>query len=422
VQGHDAGRVAGIAACVVYPASAWGYWRLHGGATTADWVWVLVTEILLGAVALTIVPLSGDIWTRILRTRQTLRAVEGGDLTARVEVQRMDNVGYLQTSVNLLLDKVTRMTGTINAEADAVAALASDLDATTQELTASGLRFADTTAELARKIDTQRAITETGRGATAQAHDESEQLRERAELMASDVRGLVEAAGSSRSSIARAAETLVTVGGRVRESAVAVGALAEASERVGAFVEAVSRIARQTNLLALNAAIEAARAGDQGKGFAVVAEEVRKLAEESGRAAAEIAATVTLLREEMDRALLAMRQGETDVRGVGQIATEADAALATMFGGVERLAEVVLAAADVSRRQSGVLAELTGAFRGVEAVSTDAAASARQASDIVRAQSSVAGAFTASSERLTSLAVRMRRSLGSYTGEDDADR
>ena len=121
----------------------------------------------------------------------------------------------------------------------------------------------------------------------------------------------------------------------------------------------------------------------------------------------------------MDRALLAMRQGEADVRGVGQIATDADAALTTMFGGVERLAEVVLTAADVSRRQSGVLADLTNAFRGVEEVSTDAAASARQASEIVRARSEVAGAFTASSERLTTLAARMRRSLGSYSAHGE---
>lgn len=56
--------------------------------------------------------------------------------------------------------------------------------------------------------------------------------------------------------------------------------------------DTIASIAGQTNLLALNAAIEAARAGEQGKGFAVVAEEVRKLAEQSSEAVANIQDTI----------------------------------------------------------------------------------------------------------------------------------
>ena len=64
--------------------------------------------------------------------------------------------------------------------------------------------------------------------------------------------------------------------------------LSQETESINIFAETISGISQQTNLLSLNASIEAARAGEAGRGFAVVAEEIRKLADDSAKAAKEI--------------------------------------------------------------------------------------------------------------------------------------
>ena len=95
----------------------------------------------------------------------------------------------------------------------------------------------------------------------------------------------VAAAASATTAIQSVAAASASVGSAIED-------LSVRSEKIGGIVGTITGLAEQTNLLALNAAIEAARAGEQGRGFAVVAEEVRKLAEESQRAAAEISSLI----------------------------------------------------------------------------------------------------------------------------------
>ena len=88
--------------------------------------------------------------------------------------------------------------------------------------------------------------------------------------------------------VKEAIANIVILQKKTKESGVKLQELVENSNKISEFIGDITSIADQTNLLALNAAIEAARAGEAGRGFAVVAESVRKLAEESSRAAENV--------------------------------------------------------------------------------------------------------------------------------------
>lgn len=110
----------------------------------------------------------------------------------------------------------------------------------------------------------------------------------------------------------------------------------------------VSNIADQTNLLALNAAIEAARAGEAGKGFAVVAAEVRKLAEESTGATAQIFEMVNLIQSGISSI------SESVVKGVSIAQKQQDS-----------MDHTTNAFEDIDKKVNGITTELNGLKSGI---------------------------------------------------------
>jgi methyl-accepting chemotaxis protein len=222
---------------------------------------------------------------------------------------------------------VERLRGVV---ADAIAA-AENVSAGSQELSSSSEQVSQGATEQAASAEEASAAMEEMAANIKQNADNAAQTERIARQSAKD-------AEISGEAVTRAVEAMRTI-----------------AQKIGI----VQEIARQTDLLALNAAVEAARAGEHGKGFAVVASEVRKLAERSQSAAAEISAmsgdTVKAAAEAGDM----LGRLVPDIRKTAELVSEISAACREQDVGASQINEAIQQLDKVTQQNAGASEQMS---------------------------------------------------------------
>ncbi|MDQ1195701.1 methyl-accepting chemotaxis protein [Agrobacterium sp. SORGH_AS 787] len=298
-------------------------------ASDATYQSTFSTLVIIASVA-GVVSIVSAIWISIsisrglTRATTAVRKVAEGDLTENIQVTSRDEIGVLITHVN---DMVERLRGVVG---DALAA-AGNVSSGSQELSSSSEQLSQ--------------------GATEQASS-AEEASASMEEMAANIKQNADNAAQTEK-IARQSSKNAEASGE------AVGRAVVAMRTIAQKISIVQEIARQTDLLALNAAVEAARAGEHGKGFAVVASEVRKLAERSQAAAAEISSlsgeTVQVATEAGDM----LNRLVPDIRKTAELVAEISAACREQDIGASQINEAIQQLDKVTQQNSGASEEVS---------------------------------------------------------------
>ena len=336
--------------------------------------------LLLSVLAAVLVGMAVAVVITRMITRPLRKAVDlaeragNGDLTISREdfqYESSDEIGALADALAGMAELQAGAVREIVAAAEEVARGAETLAALSQETNAS-------VEEVRGSLEQVASISESNSAALEESNAGVEEVAAGAQAAAkasSDgVAAANQTASMAKEAVAKVEEVIRevrAVGGKSGTNMEKIRSLAESVEEISGFVTVITSIADQTNLLALNAAIEAARAGEAGRGFAVVADEVRKLAEDSSRAAREVESLITTLHGNARESMEVTEETGRVMQSTVAEAADAQGRLSGVLGEIARIEKSIAHIAELSRSQASASEEMAGAIDQVSHATID---------------------------------------------------
>ncbi|AZC22827.1 MULTISPECIES: methyl-accepting chemotaxis protein [Pseudomonas] len=310
------------------------------------------------------------------RIVEILEVMRTGDLSGRLNLERKDEFGAVETGFNDMMTELTALVSQAQRSSVQVTTSVTEIAATSKQQQATATETAATTTEIGA---TSREIAATSRD-LVRTMTEVSSAADQASVLA----------GSGQQGLARMEDTMHSVMGAADLVNAKLAILNEKAGNINQVVVTIVKVADQTNLLSLNAAIEAEKAGEYGRGFAVVATEVRRLADQTAVATYDIEQMVREIQSAVSAGVMGMdkfseevRRGMAEVQQVGE-------QLSQIIHQVQALAPRVLMVNEGMQAQATGAEQINHALVQLGDASSQTVESLRQASFAIDELSQVA--------------------------------
>ncbi len=264
-----------------------------------------------------------------------------GNLSAKMETTRGDEIGRLASGYNKFLDNLRAMIGDIARTSDTLSSSSAKLAVVAKEMSTGA-------KDMTEKAHTVAAAAEEASVNTLTVAENMEQMTGNLTSVATATEEMSATVGEIASNTEKARSISVDATEQAAALSGVMMELGRGAMEIGHVVETITSISDQTNLLALNATIEAARAGAAGKGFAVVANEIKELAKMTSKATEEIKTKIAGIQTSTENTIGDIESISSVIKQVGEI-------VSTIAAAIEEQSVVTRdVAANVAQASSGV--------------------------------------------------------------------